>query len=90
MQSKRISAPKLSALFGLSGLVVATTALDVQAQQPPPAWKQGQPANMADSKLAPHASVERIGVQLLEWHRITRVLRRVPEQRLAWHGVYAR
>src|SRR5499433_1491996 len=26
-----------------------------QAQQPPPTWKQGQPANMADSTLAPIA-----------------------------------
>ena len=33
------------------GLGVAVSAL---AQQPPPAWKQGQPSTMADSKLAPH------------------------------------
>ena len=56
MQSKRIAAQRLATLFGLSGLVAATTALGVQAQQPPPAWKQGMPASMADSKLAPHAS----------------------------------
>ena len=72
MQSKRISAPGLVALFGLSGLVAATTATGVQAQQPPPAWKQGQPANMADSKLAPHASpltvtpVEKIQIDKLK------------------------
>ena len=28
----------------------------LSAQQPPPAWKQGQPASMKESKLAPHAS----------------------------------
>jgi len=39
-------------------------------------------------KLVPRESVERIGVQLFEWHRITRVLRRVPELRLAYRGQY--
>lgn len=40
-------------------------------------------------KLTPHANVERIGVQLLEWHRVTRIFRRVPERRLAWRGMYS-
>jgi hypothetical protein len=39
-------------------------------------------------KLVPRESVERIGVQLLEWHRITRVLRRVRELHLAYRGLY--
>jgi hypothetical protein len=39
-----------------SALVAATGIAELQAQQPPPAWKQGQPSSMADSKLAPHAS----------------------------------
>jgi hypothetical protein len=39
-------------------------------------------------KLVPRENVERIGVQLFEWHRITRVLRRVPELRLAYRGQY--
>jgi glucose/arabinose dehydrogenase len=42
--------------IGLSGLLAATAAFELEAQQPPPAWKQGQPASMADSKLAPHAT----------------------------------
>jgi hypothetical protein len=45
----------------------------------------GQPLVL---KLVPRENVERIGVQLLEWHRITRVLRRVPELRLAYRGLY--
>jgi glucose/arabinose dehydrogenase len=47
---------KFSTGIGLSGFVAAALAFGAQAQQPPPAWKQGQPASMADSKLAPHAS----------------------------------
>src|SRR5215211_2612542 len=58
MQSKRISAPKLAALFGLGGLMAVSAAVELQAQpapQPPPTWKQGQPPSIADSKLAPIA-----------------------------------
>jgi glucose/arabinose dehydrogenase len=46
--------------------------IEAQAQQPPPAWKQGQPASMASSPLAPHASpltvtpVEKITVDKLK------------------------
>lgn len=47
-----------------------------------------EPGQTLTLKLTPHANVERIGVQLLEWHRVTRFLRRVPEQRLAWRGMY--
>lgn len=39
-------------------------------------------------KLVPRANVERIGVQLFEWHRVTRLLRRVTELRLAYRGQY--
>jgi hypothetical protein len=39
-------------------------------------------------RLVPCENVERIGVQPFEWHRITRVLRRVPELRLAYRGLY--
>ncbi len=58
MQSVRFSAPKLAAGIGLGALLAATVAFELQAQAPPPppAWKQGQPPSMADSKLAPHAS----------------------------------
>jgi glucose/arabinose dehydrogenase len=56
MQSQRTSVPKLAAGIGLGGLLAATAAFELQAQAPPPAWKQGQPASMADSKLAPHAT----------------------------------
>ena len=72
MQSARLSIPKLAAGIGLGGLLAATAAVELQAQQPPPAWKQGQPANMADSKLAPHASpltvtpVEKIQIDKLK------------------------
>lgn len=45
----------------------------------------GQPFTL---KLVPRANVERIGVQVFEWHRITRLLRRVPELRLAYRGQY--
>jgi glucose/arabinose dehydrogenase len=39
-------------------LALGATALGLplaQAQQPPPAWKQGQPAELATSPLSPHA-----------------------------------
>jgi glucose/arabinose dehydrogenase len=42
------------AAVGLSGLFAATCAIELHAQAP--AWKQGQPSSMADSKLAPHAT----------------------------------
>ncbi|HEY0663420.1 MAG TPA: PQQ-dependent sugar dehydrogenase, partial [Thiobacillaceae bacterium] len=41
----------------LAAAVSAALAFQAQAQDkpaPPPAWKQGQPAKMKDSKLAPH------------------------------------
>jgi glucose/arabinose dehydrogenase len=41
----------------LAAAISAALAFQAQAQdkpKPPPAWKQGQPASMADSKLAPH------------------------------------
>jgi glucose/arabinose dehydrogenase len=49
---RRVSAP-----FLLIALVLVAGAVDVAAQQPaaPPSWKQGQPATMADSPLAPVA-----------------------------------
>ena len=75
MQSVRFFAPKLAASIGLGALLAATAAFELSAQQPaapPPAWKQGMPASMADSKLAPHASpmtvtpVEKITVDKLK------------------------
>src|SRR5262245_2921274 len=63
---------KVTAGIGLGSLLAVTCAFTAQAQQPPPAWKQGQPASMADSKLAPHASpltvtpVEKITVDKLK------------------------
>jgi glucose/arabinose dehydrogenase len=42
------------AAVGLTGLFAATCAIELHAQAP--AWKQGQPSSMADSKLAPHAT----------------------------------
>ncbi len=39
-------------------------------------------------RLIPQASVERLGMQLFEWHRITRFVRHVPELRLAYRGRY--
>src|SRR5215471_16536907 len=47
-----------SAQLILIALILVAGAIDVAAQQqpaPPPTWKQGQPANMADSPLAPVA-----------------------------------
>lgn len=44
--------------FALAVGISATFALSAQAQDkpaPPPAWKQGMPDKMKDSKLAPHA-----------------------------------
>jgi len=39
-------------------------------------------------KLIPRASVEQIGIQVLEWHRVSRFLHRVLELRLAYRWVY--
>jgi len=56
MRSAGFFAARLAAGIGLAGLVATTLTFEVNAQQPPPAWKQGQPEAMKDSKLAPHAS----------------------------------
>ena len=56
MSSIPLAALRGGAAIVATALVAATGAVELQAQQPPPAWKQGQPASMADSKLAPHAS----------------------------------
>ena len=56
MRSAGLLARRLIAAAGLAGLMTAAFTLEVYAQQPPPAWKQGQPESMKDSKLAPHAS----------------------------------
>src|SRR6516225_4245772 len=56
MQRARTSVSKLAVSVGLGGLLAATAVSKLQAQQavePPPPWKQGQPASIADSKLAP-------------------------------------
>jgi glucose/arabinose dehydrogenase len=75
MQSVRYSAAKLATGIGLGALLAATAAFELNAQQPaapPPAWKQGMPSSMADSKLAPHAApmtvtpVEKITVDKLK------------------------
>jgi hypothetical protein len=39
-------------------------------------------------KLVPRPSVEQVGIQLLEWHRVSRFLHRVPDLRLAYRSVY--
>jgi glucose/arabinose dehydrogenase len=71
MPSKRLYS-RLAVGVGLGGLLAATAAVELHAQQPPPAWKQGQPPSMADSKLAPHASpltvtpLEKIAVDKLK------------------------
>lgn len=63
---------RLAIGVGLGGLLAATAAVELHAQQPPPAWKQGQPPSMADSKLAPHATpltvtpLEKIAVDKLK------------------------
>ena len=57
MQRAGISFLKLAVRIGLVGLLVATAA-KLQAQQaaePPPPWKQGMPAAIANSSLAPVA-----------------------------------
>src|SRR5262249_4456674 len=58
MQRAGISVAKLALRIGLSGLGAAAGAATLHAQQasdPPPPWKQGMPAAIADSKLAPIA-----------------------------------
>ncbi|MBX9592674.1 MAG: PQQ-dependent sugar dehydrogenase [Hyphomonadaceae bacterium] len=55
MRSAGFFAAKLAAGIGLTGLLATTVAFDLHAQQPPPAWKQGMPDSMKESKLAPHA-----------------------------------
>jgi glucose/arabinose dehydrogenase len=58
MQRAGISVAKLAASVGLVGLLVVAATARLQAQQaadPPPPWKQGQPAGIADSNLAPIA-----------------------------------
>jgi glucose/arabinose dehydrogenase len=42
------------AILGATALAAAATAYG-QAKPPPPAWHQGKPPAMSDSKLAPHA-----------------------------------
>lgn len=45
-------------VLSITVLALGATALGLplaQAQQPPPAWKQGQPAELATSPLSPHA-----------------------------------
>ncbi|HWM77366.1 MAG TPA: sorbosone dehydrogenase family protein, partial [Methylomirabilota bacterium] len=49
---RRIILASLTAALVI-GLALAPLAPAQQAQQPPPTWKQGQPASMADSTLAP-------------------------------------
>jgi hypothetical protein len=41
-------------------------------------------------RLIPRSSVEQIGIQLLEWHRVSRFLHRVAELRLAGRCLYER
>jgi glucose/arabinose dehydrogenase len=58
MQRAGISVARLAASIGLVGLLVAAATARLQAQQaaePPPPWKQGQAAGIADSNLAPIA-----------------------------------
>ena len=58
MQRAGISVAKLAASIGLVGLLVAAATARLHAQQaaePPPPWKQGQPAAIANSNLAPIA-----------------------------------
>jgi glucose/arabinose dehydrogenase len=58
MQRAGISVAKLALRIGLGGLVAAAGAATLHAQQasdPPPPWKQGMPAAITDSKLAPIA-----------------------------------
>ena len=52
MRNARVFGGTLALGIGLAGLLTAT---QLQAQQAPPAWKQGMPDSMKDSKLAPHA-----------------------------------
>src|SRR6266536_2710623 len=49
---RRIILASLTAALVI-GLALAPLAPAQQAQQPPPTWKQGQPASMADSMPAP-------------------------------------
>jgi len=58
MQNAGIFSSMRTIGIGLIGLLVVTAAAKVHAQQaaePPPPWKQGMPAAIADSKLAPIA-----------------------------------
>jgi glucose/arabinose dehydrogenase len=49
----RTTFPFVAALFSV--MVVPVQAQQSAAPKPPPAWQQGRPPAMADSKLAPHA-----------------------------------
>src|SRR5690349_20466913 len=56
MQRRHLCVPPLAAWIGFGGLLAATaTGLQAQQAADPPPWKQGQPASIADSKLAPVA-----------------------------------
>jgi glucose/arabinose dehydrogenase len=58
MQRAGISVAKRAAWTGLVGLLLATAAATLRAQQAaeaPPPWKQGQAASAAESQLAPIA-----------------------------------
>ena len=58
MQNAGIFSSMRTIGIGLIGLLVVTAAAKVHAQQaaePPPPWKQGMPAAIANSKLAPIA-----------------------------------
>ena len=72
MQYLRFSALKLGTGIALTGLFIGAGIVGVKAQQPPPIWKQGQPASMANSTLAPYATpltvtpVEKIDIKMLK------------------------
>src|SRR5262249_40161890 len=58
MQRAGISVPRLAARIGVGGLVIFAAVATLQAQQapsPPPTWKQGQSAAIAESQRAPIA-----------------------------------
>jgi glucose/arabinose dehydrogenase len=46
---------KTALAFAITTLLCASAALAQDKPAPPPAWKQGMPDKMKDSKLAPHA-----------------------------------